>query len=110
MTVFDGDYDYYLFKKREDLAARAAAHAPSEPAARIPEKASTAPAAAKPVREGKKTREQRRAEADARAELNRRLKKTKDRLKKVDAKLEKDRARYDQAHGAHGFRGAVRRS
>lgn len=95
MTVFDGDYDYYLFK-REDLAARAAADAPAEPAARIPEKASTAPAAAKPVREGKKTREQRRAEADARAELNRRLKKTKDRLKKVDAKLEKDRARYDQ--------------
>ena len=95
MTVFDGDYDYYLFK-REDLAARAAADAPAEPAAHTLEKASTAPAAAKPFREGKKTREQRRAEADARAELNRRLKKTKDRLKKVDAKLEKDRARYDQ--------------
>ena len=45
---------------------------------------------------GKKTREQKRAEAEARAELNRRLKKTRDRLKKVERELETKRGRYDE--------------
>ncbi|MBM6952280.1 ABC-F family ATP-binding cassette domain-containing protein [Enorma phocaeensis] len=99
MTVIDGDYDYYLFK-RDDLAARAAAdsaasqsprRSPSNPGPR------TASAAQVPSqREGKKTKEQRRAEAEARAELNRRLKKTRDALKKVEAKLETARKRYDE--------------
>ena len=41
VTVYDGDYDYYLYK-REDLAARAAAEASTEsaPAAAKPSKAS----------------------------------------------------------------------
>ena len=95
MTVIDGDYDYYLYK-REDLAARAALEAQPDAVARkggapeIPKPASAS------AREGKKTREQRRAEADARAELNRRLKKTKQRLKEVDGLLEKHRSRYDE--------------
>ena len=95
MTVIDGDYDYYLYK-REDLAARAALEAQPDAVARK----GGAPEIPKPVsasvREGKKTREQRRAEADARAELNRRLKKTKQRLKEVDGLLEKHRSRYDE--------------
>ena len=98
MTVYDGDYEYYLFK-REDLALRAAEaeivdqRPASTPATNAP--ASQAPAEQKPA-SGKKTKEQRRAEAQARAELNRKLKDVKNRLKKVDAELEKKRVRYDE--------------
>ncbi len=96
LTVFDGDYDYYLFK-RDDLAARAAAGG-TEPASAHEQQArqrTDAPQAPS-AREGKKTKEQKRAEAAARAELNRRLKGTKDRLKKVEAALDVKRARYDE--------------
>ena len=104
MTVIDGDYDYYLFK-RDDLAAREARAAEEERAA--PDNlraAADTPRAARThktmdgavAREGKKTREQRRAEAEARAALNKRLKKTRDRLNKVDRDLEKKRARYQE--------------
>ena len=95
MTVIDGDYEYYLYK-REDLAQRAAeGHLPVTP---LPSKAplTNVESTAEPVREGKKTKEQRRAEAAARAELNRRLKGTKDKLKNVEAALEVKRARYDE--------------
>lgn len=104
MTVIDGDYDYYLFK-RDDLAAREARAAEEEKAApENPRAAANAPRAARThktmdgtvAREGKKTREQRRAEAEARAALNKRLKKTRDRLNKVDRDLEKKRARYQE--------------
>ncbi|MDY2777784.1 MAG: ABC-F family ATP-binding cassette domain-containing protein [Collinsella sp.] len=93
MTVIDGDYDYYLFK-RDDLAAREAAADAGKAQAQRPA-AQGAPHTAAP-REGRKTKEQRRAEADARAELNRRLKKTKTRLKEVESQLERDRKRYDE--------------
>lgn len=104
MTVIDGDYDYYLFK-RDDLAAREARAAEEEKAAPDnPRAAADTPRAARThktmdgtvAREGKKTREQRRAEAEARAALNKRLKKTRDRLNKVDRDLEKKRARYQE--------------
>lgn len=104
MTVIDGDYDYYLFK-RDDLAAREARAAEEEKAAPDNSRAAAdAPRAARThktmdgtvAREGKKTREQRRAEAEARAALNKRLKKTRDRLNKVDRDLEKKRARYQE--------------
>ena len=71
VTVYDGDYDYYLYK-REDLAARAAAEAAGEsaPATAKSTKACAAqadtPAAAPKPAEGKKTKEQKRAEAQAR--------------------------------------------
>ena len=103
MTVIDGDYDYYLYK-REDLAARAtgesaSAPAPASPKAdeghRVPRthrSAQEAPSA--PT--GKKTREQKRAEAEARAALNRKLKGRRDRLAKIERQLEGDRARYDE--------------
>ena len=104
MTVIDGDYDYYLFK-RDDLAARESRAAEEEKAAPDnPRAAADTPRAARThktmdgtvAREGKKTREQRRAEAEARAALNKRLKKTRDRLNTVDRDLAKKRARYQE--------------
>ena len=104
MTVIDGDYDYYLFK-REDLAQRAAAEAASAaeplaattPVSRVPRthRREDAPAVA-PAREAHKTKEQKRAEAQARAELNRRLKSRRTRLATIEKNLEHDRARYDE--------------
>ena len=105
MTVYDGDYDYYLYK-RDELAQRAdsassntptpAAHVDSV-AGRTLRRSHVPQASAAPAREGgKKTKEQRRAEAEARAELNRRLKKTKTRLATVEKQLESHRARYDE--------------
>ena len=103
MTVIDGDYDYYLFK-REDLAERAAAEAASAtetpvaaPVRSVPRthRREDAPASA-PAREAHKTKEQKRAEAEARAELNRRLKSRRTRLAALEKNLERDRARYDE--------------
>ncbi len=104
MTVFDGDYDYYLYK-REDLAARAQAAAegreyrPKEDSsAQKKAQTSDVPAskAEAPAPQGKKTKEQKRAEAEARAALNKKLKSTRNRLKTVEADLEKKNARYDE--------------
>ena len=112
LTVYDGDYDYYLFK-REDLAQRAAAaeagntpttnQTPQAQAVsserRVPRthvNAAASATAQAPAPTGKKTKEERRAEAEARAALNRRLKGTKDRLAKVEKELEPARKRYDE--------------
>ena len=104
MTVYDGDYEYYLFK-REDLAARAAAEAAgtaytskgassSQVSSVTSAQATSQTVASASV--GKKSKEQKRAEAAARAELNRRLKSVKTKLKKVESELEGKRARYDE--------------
>ena len=102
VTVYDGDYDYYLYK-REDLAARAAAEATGESAPTAGKSTNTAnavqassPAAAPKAAEGKKTKEQKRAEAQARAALNKKLKGVRNQLKKIEAELDKKRARYDE--------------
>ena len=101
VTVYDGDYDYYLYK-REDLAARAAAEAAGESASAATKSAKVtaaqpdAPATASKPAEGKKTKEQKRAEAQARAALNKKLKGVRNQLKKIETELDKKRARYDE--------------
>ena len=101
VTVNDGDNDINLYK-REDLAARAAAEEAREstPAVTKTTKASAAqassPAAAPKPAEGKRTKEQKRAAAQARAALNKKLKGVRNQLKKIEAELDKKRARYDK--------------
>lgn len=140
IRVFDGDYDYYLWKSaqldqqeesdgsssRADapalgeteivhpskitgknaaavLAAAAAAPIKGKGASRKARQANEAAiAAARMVlsdageRAGHKSKEQKRAEAQARAELSRRLGAEKKRLARLESDLEKANARYQE--------------
>ena len=96
VTLYDGDYDYYLFKRAE-LEAMAAGETPppSGKAAPLPAKAAqpeTPPATGRNV----KTKEQRRAEAEARNAANRAVKEERRRLKQVEAALKPAQARYQE--------------
>ncbi len=97
VTVYDGDYDYYLFKRAE-LEAKAAEQAQA-PAAAKPGKAAQAQASAAPApSSGRnvKTKEQRRAEAEARNAQSKALRSTKKRLAEVEAALTPAHKRYDE--------------
>ncbi|MEE8717660.1 MAG: ABC-F family ATP-binding cassette domain-containing protein [Coriobacteriales bacterium] len=139
ITVYDGDYDYYLWKSEQVaqdgqqaqekgdasgapataeiphpsqitdenaaavLAAAAATPIKGKGASRKAKQANEAAIAAARVvlnnageRGGHKSKEQKRAEAQARAELNRRLGAEKKRLAKLEAELDKAQKRYDE--------------
>ncbi|MDO5118488.1 MAG: ABC-F family ATP-binding cassette domain-containing protein [Coriobacteriales bacterium] len=90
VTVYEGDYDYYLWKRAElegRLAEEAAATSPT---------ANVEAEAAKPVGRNIKTKEQKRAEAEARQAAAKLLKEERRRLKEIEAALEPMRKRYDE--------------
>ncbi len=98
VTLYDGDYDYYQFKRAE-LEGRAAAEAAgvTAPAASQAKSAQvTVAAPAAPAGRNVKTKEQRRAEAEERKRRNEALKGEKKRLREVEAALEPARKRYQQ--------------
>ncbi len=91
VTVYEGDYDYYQFKRAElergeaDLAATQVRPTRKEE-----------PQPKKPAGRNVKTKEQRRAEAEARQALSRQQASTKRRLAEVEAALTPAQERYQQ--------------
>ena len=103
MTLYDGDYDYYLYKRAElearasgdDFPRASSSQAVGRPADRA---GSDAPAAkfSVPKTRNVKTKEQRRAEAEARNAANKAVREEKKRLKQVEAALKPAQARYKE--------------
>ena len=90
VTVYEGDYDYYLYKRAE-LEAREQGSAPT---VAVPKAAAKVePEALQTTGRNVKTREQRRAEAEERNRRNRALKAERTRLKEIEAALEPAQAR-----------------
>ena len=85
VTLYDGDYDYYLYKRAELEGQAQGAQAGEKGAASRQEAAPSAATAASPAPTGRnvKTKEQRRAEAEARNAANKAVREEKKRLKQV---------------------------
>jgi ATP-binding cassette subfamily F protein 3 len=90
-TVYEGDYEYYLYKRAE------LAEGSTETSARPVGGADKAEVAQKkPIGRNVKTKEQRRAEAEARNAQSRALRATKRRLMEVEAALTPAQKRYQE--------------
>lgn len=96
VTLYDGDYEYYLFKRAE-LESRALQEA-EQTAPSKKEVASAQETQPQQRTQGRnvKTREQRRAEAEARQRASRQLRKERQRLKEVEAALAPAQKRYQE--------------
>ncbi|MDF1541700.1 MAG: ABC-F family ATP-binding cassette domain-containing protein [Anaerosomatales bacterium] len=119
-TVFPGDYDYYLYK-REHLDSRAATSGRgSAVGARDPGTAgNTSPKPdADPVGAMRKTKEQKRAEAEARNRAYRATRENRARLADLEQRIAADQKRHDELvtlmadpsfyDDADGFTGAMK--
>ena len=102
VTVYDGDYDYFLFKLAE-LQAAAQGETSSKTVssygtsgARAVKSAATEAGQAAGSSRNVKTKEQRRAEAEERNRRSRALRETKKRLDEVEAALTPAHKRYDE--------------
>ena len=96
-TVYDGDYEYYKFKRAELESELEQEQSQAQPGAQKATRASSAgatPEQRKPAGRNVKTREQRRAEAEARQAQSRALASTKRRLAEVEAALGPAQKRY----------------
>jgi ATP-binding cassette subfamily F protein 3 len=95
VQVYEGDYDYYLFKRAElEERLQEAEPAPTNQPSSKGQQAR--PAQTTPAGRNVKTREQRRAEAEARNAANRAVRAERKRLAEVEAALEPMRTRYDE--------------
>ena len=116
VTDYQGDYDYYLYKsgqvdaqgkpiasaeeinlkmsKHPDMGDAAPKQQSAIPVNRRGERVSAANAGAATKGSAPKTKEQKRAEAEARNRAYRVLKKERERLAEVEAQLEADEARH----------------
>ena len=102
VTVYDGDYDYFLFKLAE-LQAAAQGETSSKTVssygtsgARTVKSAALEAGQAAGSSRNVKTKEQRRAEAEERNRRSRALRETKKRLDEVEAALTPAHKRYDE--------------
>ena len=102
VTVYDGDYDYFLFKLAE-LQAAAQGETSSKTVssygtsgARAVKSATPEAVQAAGSSRNVKTKEQRRAEAEERNRRSRALRETKKRLDEVEAALTPAHKRYDE--------------
>ncbi len=102
VTVYDGDYDYFLFKLAE-LQATAQGETSSKSVssygtsgARAVKTAGSEAGQAAGSSRNVKTKEQRRAEAEERNRRSRALRETKKRLDEVEAALTPAHKRYDE--------------
>ena len=96
VTLYDGDYEYYQFKRAELEAAAAGQDVPTSKAAQA--KAAPVASEAPDQTSGRnvKTKEQRRAEAEERNRRSKALRKTKKRLQEVESALGPAHDRYNE--------------
>jgi len=86
VTIYDGDYEYYLWKKAESEGVGSAPVTTATQRQRRPEIQQSAP---------RKSKEQKREEAQARNELHQATKGIREELEDIEATLETSQERYD---------------